>query len=144
MEDMNFNKFMELKEAKQKASMDEEFILKSLADKDINAYIDKGTVYVDPTDTKEAKSILKKIGHPEMKVGKATNEGAATEPKVDEFSDGITLVEGKDPKAVVQGLGNDLQRALDMLTKSGVKLTKANGGTLLQNIQKSMAKGAYL
>ena len=43
-------------------SMDDEFVLGALADKDINGYIDGKTIFVDADDVKEAQKIVKKIG----------------------------------------------------------------------------------
>lgn len=42
--------------------MDDEVILQALADKDINAKIEKGVVYVDSDDVSSAKKVLKGIG----------------------------------------------------------------------------------
>lgn len=49
-------------------SLSHDYILQSLADKDINAHVKNGKVIVHPDDATEARKHLKKIGHDHLKV----------------------------------------------------------------------------
>lgn len=67
-------------------SMSHEYVLGSLADKDINAHVKNGKIVVDKADTAKARAHLKKIGHDHIKVTHVGSGQVAESVELDELS----------------------------------------------------------
>lgn len=69
-------------------SLSHDYVLQSLADKDINAHIKGGKVVVHPDDVKETRRHLKKIGHDHLKVThKGSDQVAESVEELEEVLD---------------------------------------------------------
>jgi hypothetical protein len=68
-------------------SLSHDYLLQSLADKDINAHIKDGKVVVHPDDAAEARKHLKKIGHDHLRV--TTKDVHQVAEEVEELDESI-------------------------------------------------------
>lgn len=77
-------RYKEFTQELKESTMSHEYVLHSLADKDINAHIKNGKVVVHPDDVKETRKHLKKIGHDHLKVTHKGSDQVAESAELDE------------------------------------------------------------
>ena len=69
-------------------SLSHDYILNSLADKDINAHVKDGKVVVHPDDAASTRAHLRKIGHGHLKVTTKGAHQVAEEVELNEMTQG--------------------------------------------------------